>query len=52
MLKAIVRKYKRESILIQVLLGVISFGLLILPFQSIKDVYHDPAAAVAFGRFC
>lgn len=30
-LKKLVKKYKRESIIIQVLLGVIAFGLIILP---------------------
>ncbi|CAD8112076.1 unnamed protein product [Paramecium primaurelia] len=51
-LKKLVKKYKRESILIQVLLGVISFGLIILPFQSIKDVYQNPLGAIQFGRLC
>ncbi|CAD8173617.1 unnamed protein product [Paramecium pentaurelia] len=51
-LKRIVKKYKRESIIIQVLLYVIAFGLVVLPIQSIKDVYYNPLSSIQFGRLC
>ncbi|CAK82653.1 unnamed protein product (macronuclear) [Paramecium tetraurelia] len=51
-LKKLVKKYKRESIIIQVLLVVIAFGLVVLPLQSIKDVYYNPISSIQFGRLC
>ncbi|CAD8110541.1 unnamed protein product [Paramecium primaurelia] len=51
-LKKLVKKYKRESIIIQVLLIVIAFGLIVLPLQSIKDVYQNPSSSIQFGRLC
>ncbi|CAD8121505.1 unnamed protein product [Paramecium sonneborni] len=51
-LKRLVKKYKRESIIIQVLLIVIAFGLIVLPLQSIKDVYYNPLSSIQFGRLC
>ncbi|CAD8157568.1 unnamed protein product [Paramecium octaurelia] len=51
-LKKLVKKYKRESIIIQVLLVVIAFGLVVLPLQSIKDVYYNPLSSIQFGRLC
>ncbi|KAM3140371.1 hypothetical protein pb186bvf_007531 [Paramecium bursaria] len=51
-LKVLVKRYHRESILIMVLLGIITLGLIVLPYQSFKDFFGNPKAATQFGRFC
>ena len=41
-LKRMVIKYKRESLIIQVLLIVILFGLIILPINTLKNILDNP----------
>ena len=51
-LKALLRKYKRPSVLIWVLFGVLCIATGVLPIEMGFNVLSKSKSAIAFGHFC
>lgn len=51
-LKALLRKYKKPSLLIWVLFGVLCIATGVLPIEMGLNVLNKSKSAIAFGHFC
>lgn len=51
-LKALVKKYKRPSILVWVVFGILLMASFVLPVQLIYKISTNPNLAFAFGALC
>lgn len=50
--KALIAKYKRPSLIIWVVFGILVMSLIILPTQMLMKIMHNPENAFRFGTFC
>ncbi len=51
-LKYLVRKYKKESIILVVLLFIITLAGIVLPIQGLFRMIEKPTRIYTFGTFC
>jgi len=51
-LRALIKKYKRPSILIWVVLGILCVAGLVLPAEMISQVINNPTQMFKFGSVC
>ena len=51
-LKAIIKKYKKPSIIVWTVFGILVMSLIILPAQMTYKTLKNPDAAFSFGSFC
>ena len=51
-LKAVLKRYRRPSVLIWVLFGVLCIATAVLPLEMLLNLTRKSASAVAFGPFC
>ncbi len=52
LLLTLVKKYKKDSLSMIVLLGVLGWALVMLTLTSIYGMYIKPELIYKFGRFC
>lgn len=51
-LKAVLKKYRRPSVLIWVLFGVLCIATAVLPLEMLLNLTRKATSAIAFGPFC
>lgn len=51
-LKAILKKYRRPSVLIWILFGVLCIATAVLPLEMLLNLTRKATSAIAFGPFC
>ena len=52
LLKALVKKYRRPSIIVWTLFGVMCVAGIVLPFEMVLNIMGKSSSAIAFGKLC